>query len=120
MSRIPTHILQYKARNKRLEHKGIDYQEYLKSPLWKQVREYFISIPKNNFCTVCGSTDRLNIHHKSYTRIFDKNMRRQISCLVMLCSKHHLEVHDLCQNKNKGLAKSVSLVKKRYLESYIL
>src|SRR5579859_5354533 len=64
---------------------------YLKSPEWKQKREVILE-RDNHKCKYCGSTENLQIHHKSY-----KNWQNEREDeLITLCSDCHAKIH----NKN--------------------
>jgi len=64
-----------------------EYKDYLKSPKWKAIRESIISLSKS--CERCGSTERLQVHHKTYDRIFNEDY----DDLELLCATCHSKEH---------------------------
>ena len=75
-----------------------DYNEYLKSKEWKQIRDlYFIG--KSKKCIVCGSKKYINLHHKSYKRLGGIN---EIKDLITVCRSCHKKIHDI--EKKEGIS----------------
>lgn len=73
----------------------VDYQDYLKSEHWKVTRN--ASVQRASFrCQVCNSPDKLEVHHRTYERLWDELPED----LTVLCS----ECHDLF-HKNGRLTK---------------
>lgn len=66
-----------------------EYIKYLKSDRWKRVRKKII-FRDMNMCVNCRSQKILQVHHLSYTSIFDESE----SDLVTLCKKCHNKWHD--------------------------
>jgi len=73
-----------------------EYRAYLLSPAWKKKSE--ARKKKDGYkCVICGSTKKLNVHHKTYKRV--KTVKGKIvatermSDLVTLCSECHRKVH---------------------------
>ena len=65
------------------------YQAYLLSPEWKAKRKRILK-RANNKCENCGSKEKLNVHHKTYKRIF----KERDSDLIVLCqNKCHRRAH---------------------------
>ncbi|MGL5713052.1 MAG: HNH endonuclease [Paraclostridium sp.] len=67
------------------------YKEYLKSDEWKNIRELVLK-RDNRKCVLCGSDDRLHIHHKTYKNIF--NEIEHLDDLITLCNKCHANEHN--------------------------
>lgn len=66
----------------------IDYRKYLRSPEWKSKREELFKL-RGKKCEMCGSTEKIHVHHLTYERIGDETMQD----LQVLCEKHHMEQH---------------------------
>jgi hypothetical protein len=66
---------------------SMPYDEYLQTPEWKRLAQTVKSI--RGGCEVCGATERLEAHHKTYER----RGHEDIDDLVVLCHKHHGEMH---------------------------
>ena len=68
-----------------------DYKNYIRSADWRIVRaSYFASRMRQN-CVVCGATERLQLHHRSY-----KNLGREgLHDLEPLCQPCHSATHDM-------------------------
>lgn len=67
-----------------------EYQEYLKSDHWQSLRKRKLSHSKCR-CAICGSTDRLEVHHLQYKNIFDVDL----TDLRILCNRCHDLFHEL-------------------------
>lgn len=69
----------------------LDYQEYLNSPEWQEVR--LVALKRSgNKCQICGSKHNLDVHHNSYTNL--GNEHKHLEDLIVLCAEHHLLYHD--------------------------
>ena len=66
-----------------------EYEAYLRSPAWKAKREE-VFLVYGRLCSVCGSTKYLQVHHKTYKRIF----KEHIDDLQVLCKTCHALEHD--------------------------
>lgn len=79
------------------------YHMYLESDQWKEKRDERLEIDGHK-CQSCGSTDDLQVHHKSYEHIGDEDVEGE---LVTLCKTCHEKEHDqgvsceLCGGKQK-------------------
>lgn len=106
---------QFRARNWRLNKLGYTlYQDYLRSDEWANIKIYAFSKVEFQKCYICGATTNLILHHRTYTKIRLKSMRKQIQALVSLCANCHHEVHeDNLTNKNRGLSASVRCIKRK-------
>ena len=69
----------------------MNYNLYLKSDHWREVKNRYYGKLNNKVCFICDSPKNLNLHHKTYKNIGDEKN----SDLVCLCRKHHKECHDL-------------------------
>lgn len=63
----------------------MDYQKYLASNHWKEVREKY----KSNHCDICAGRNNLHLHHVSYKNLNNETEKD----LVTLCSLCHLASH---------------------------
>ena len=72
------------------------YKQYLKSKEWKAIRLDIIQL--RVCCERCGSTKRLEVHHKTYARLFNE----KLSDLELLCSICHRKEHDIKSSKKKN------------------
>lgn len=67
----------------------VDYKAYLQSDHWKKTR--VIALERaNHHCQVCNSTDRLNVHHRTYERLGSEDPED----LTVLCESCHKLFHD--------------------------
>jgi len=66
------------------------YTNYLSSTKWKYQRKKVMKL-KGKRCSKCGSTKKLQLHHKTYRNIF----REKDKDLIVLCIKCHKERHNV-------------------------
>jgi len=66
------------------------YQDYLNSAHWKNLRSKKYSKKKRS-CAICGSSERLEVHHLIYKNLTDV----ETSDLRVLCHRCHFLAHDL-------------------------
>jgi 5-methylcytosine-specific restriction endonuclease McrA len=66
------------------------YRRYLQSEEWKELKRMRAFLDDNK-CTRCGSTDRLQCHHKNYKGIED--MSFSLSQLETVCESCHKKIH---------------------------
>jgi 5-methylcytosine-specific restriction endonuclease McrA len=64
----------------------MDYVDYIQSNEWKALCSSIKRV-----CVVCGSTQKIQIHHKSYKRLGHESKKD----LAALCERCHMEAHDL-------------------------
>lgn len=64
------------------------YLAYLDSPEWQAIRQKVLDRDGHK-CTHCGSTKILQVHHRTYKRLFHE----RLSDLVTLCKKCHMALH---------------------------
>lgn len=84
------------------------YQEFLLSPLWKELKNKASKRENFQSCYVCGCSDKLELHHLSYKFLTELRNVRSV------CRVHHQEIHDLA--KEKGI--SVRLATRQRREAY--
>jgi len=76
--------------NQLLDMTKEQYQVYLQSPHWKQLRaEKWKRSHKR--CGICGSKEQLQVHHMVYRQIYDV----QLTDLRVLCDTCHETTHRL-------------------------
>lgn len=68
--------------------KPMSYREYLQSDAWALKREQVFA-KYGRKCVDCGRTDNLQVHHKTYKRLFQE----RLSDLEPVCPDHHLDRH---------------------------
>jgi len=64
------------------------YHEYLLSPEWKA--KVALVKARDKVCQISGSTDRLEVHHITYDRLFNEDLED----LVLLSRKYHQLLHN--------------------------
>jgi len=65
------------------------YKEYLVSPEWQRLKTLKLK-QADNRCQLCNSPDKLNIHHRTYKRIYEEDLND----LTVLCSYCHYRFHE--------------------------
>jgi hypothetical protein len=90
----------WKYLRRYLEHNNITYAEYLRTEHWQDVRRRFwASKLHDGKCYACGTTGKLNVHHKSYKRIG----REKLNDLCLLCDNCHSETHRIDRTRKHGI-----------------
>lgn len=90
----------------------LQYQEFLKSDHWKQIKIKAARRPKKyGACQSCGSTENIDLHHRTYKFLGTKH---ELQGVVPLCRKCHQEVHD--KAKSEGI--SVRLATNRHRKGF--
>jgi hypothetical protein len=67
-----------------------EYQAYLRSAHWRDVKRRYRKSGLPQTCVVCGDP-RVDLHHKTYER----RGREELTDLEPRCRKHHEEAHGL-------------------------
>ncbi len=67
----------------------MDYEEYLQTETWAKKRKERMTTDCYK-CTQCGSTDNLQVHHKTYERLGYERM----DDLSTMCKECHFKIHD--------------------------
>lgn len=75
------------------------YKRFLKTDYWEAVRAAVIQRDGNR-CTKCGSTKRLQAHHKTYAHHGKEHL--YLGDLVTLCHDCHKAVHKTQRNAKKA------------------
>lgn len=89
----------------------MSYKDYLRSDHWQALRALMIKQRKN--CSICSSTDKLNVHHNTY-RVNNRRIlgRERPKYLTVLCQRCHNLFH--AYFKNPACSKQFfKLVRKR-------
>lgn len=111
----------YETRSNKLNENGYkNYQEYLRSEEWVQIKSNIRKRKgaKWNFCNVCGSDKNLDIHHSSYKVIGTINPGNTVK---ILCRECHYSVHSIQkENKSLDLYQAFRVLKKQRLEKGLL
>lgn len=68
--------------------RSLKYEEFLKTKYWRSVSRCLRSMRK---CELCGSTENLQIHHKTYEHHGQEHL--YLEDLQCLCKDCHLKVH---------------------------
>ena len=71
------------------KNRSMPYSRYLQTIHWRTVRKY--ALENARFCCqLCNSTERLEVHHKTYERIGNEDL----SDVIVLCRACHAKFHD--------------------------
>lgn len=70
------------------------YSEYINGPAWKAKREEKLR-QVGRRCECCGSTNKLEVHHLTYERLFNEDLND----LMVLCFYHHMAAEECATNK---------------------
>ena len=82
---------QHLARKTRMQELSqMSLTDYLNTREWKVKRKRAL-IQAGNRCQICGSTHRLEVHHRTYERLGNE----LLSDLVVLCRKCHQHYHGI-------------------------
>jgi hypothetical protein len=69
--------------------KSMPYRDYLQTDHWKEVRAQMLKRAGHK-CSLCGSRERLNVHHNNYQSLGDERWED----LAVLCRPCHGKFHD--------------------------
>ena len=87
------------------EMKNSEYGEYLLTKEWRKFRELAL-IKAGNACQVCNSTERLNVHHRTYEN-FGHERLEDVTVLCERCHKfYHLVLQDQLEQPFYNFGKS--------------
>lgn len=67
-----------------------EYQKYLQSDHWKDVKERFRQSKRPKHCLICNN-EQIELHHVSYSKLGNERIDRDI---VPLCRNCHQKLHD--------------------------
>lgn len=72
----------------------VDYRSYIRSDAWREKREEMKRRSKRGYkCWCCSSTERLDLHHRTYKRLGNE----RLSDLMWLCRSCHEELHGIAR-----------------------
>ena len=69
-----------------------NYCDYIHSSYWKKLSKSIIN--ERGRCFVCGSIDKLTVHHSKY----QKRGKEKRKDLIVACWRCHQEIHNLVLN----------------------
>lgn len=101
----------WRTRDSRLAKIGITYQEFLLTEHWKQVKQKAMTRDCYTKCKVCGTRDKVELHHTSYKWLNTKDELRNV---LSVCRKHHQEIHDLSRKENMSVRLSSRFIIMKY------
>lgn len=90
----------------------MNYNDYLNSLHWRETRKKRLGIDEYK-CTICESTQNLNVHHINYTRLGKEDIDND---LVTLCHQCHAMLHRVKEQNQKAYNDYLN-AEKIYLES---
>ena len=78
---------------KKIQTQFINYEKYIKSKEWQDVRKRYFASKMPQKCMACGAKKQsgFHIHHATYKRLG----MEYLSDLRLLCSQCHQDVHKL-------------------------
>jgi 5-methylcytosine-specific restriction endonuclease McrA len=86
-----------------------NYDKYLKSAHWQDVRRrYKASKLHKDACYACGTSEGLQLHHKTYKRVG----RERLNDLLYLCGDCHSKVHQVLRDRASGKTTLFNVAKK--------
>lgn len=74
---------------------GAEYYAYLNDPVWKAVRVKRLKLDGFK-CEKCGSTEVLQVHHRTYQ---NWGGQEKMEDLITLCKKCHMLLHKLLDDR---------------------
>lgn len=66
----------------------LSYEEYLKTPLWKAIRN--LVLVRSNFECCCCSRKATQVHHQDYSEPTKSGFK--VDTLHAICGEHHIEI----------------------------
>lgn len=94
--------------------RDVDYNTYIKSDAWRAVKARYWASKLPKVCYVCGTKKRLDLHHRTYTRLGHE----RLDDLIPLCRTHHQSVHDLLKNRRSSAKIKLYTAHKRVKARY--
>lgn len=71
----------------------LEWERYIASPVWHRRRQRYYETHERR-CAVCGTAERVELHHLAYDRIGGNEPDAD---LMPLCQRHHANVHEFYQ-----------------------
>jgi len=84
-----------------------DYQAYLDSEDWKQLKKELKKLKKYQKCRACGKPNYLQLHHKTYRWV--GTTKEQLG-IVTLCGKCHKRTHEYAKKKDISIARATRYI----------
>jgi hypothetical protein len=75
------------------------YETYLTSPRWEATKRRYYAQTGRHACAACGSTDQVQLHHKTYERLGHE----LLGDLTPLCEPCHAGVHEIHRQKQPAM-----------------
>lgn len=72
----------------------MNYQEYIRSGAWREVKRRYRASRLPQTCFVCNGSV-VDLHHKTYKRLG----RERLTDLLPLCRAHHAAAHNLLRQR---------------------
>lgn len=91
----------------------MNYHRYLNSEHWFNKKKKLSSYLGGRECFVCGSKKQLHTHHKTYKRLCDEDIKKD---LVFVCKKCHFAIHDLSKEKKANIWNATDMFKKKHIK----
>ncbi len=99
------------TRSKELKKLKITtYTEYLKSSIWKEIKDKAQTRPHYQKCFLCGSFENIELHHRRYKFLHLSILRN----IIPLCENHHEQVHSLAKTKQMSVGRATGKIIKRW------
>lgn len=80
------------------------YLSYIQGSVWKKLRSRIIK-QRGSCCERCGKTKNLQVHHKTYKRLFNE----KDSDLEVLCRGCHMKEHGILTDKFYPIPEDVEM-----------
>ena len=68
----------------------MEYNAYLQTTHWKEIKTKFWNSKLRKNCHVCRSYKNINLHHRSYNHLWEERIAIDI---LPLCERCHKDVH---------------------------
>jgi hypothetical protein len=108
--------IQFQYRNDQLRDKGYeDYQEFLKSDFWKELKEKLKQKPFYQKCSCCGNKEEIELHHINYKDILNSSSERFI---FPVCRDCHQKIHNISREQNISFKNASRKLRK--INNYVL
>lgn len=88
----------WQRRQGRLETLGMNYEEYLMSQHWQDIRNKALKRKNYQKCECCSEVNNLHLHHSSYKWLGDS--KNELRTLNSFCDHHHKYIHELAKRYN--------------------
>lgn len=78
-----------------------EYREYLRTPHWAECKRNALEWACHR-CQVCYSSQQLQVHHRTYERLWNE----LLSDLTVLCDPCHAKFHDKMSRRRRTQEKN--------------